>query len=447
MSVAFDHRDPGTSEDAWRRRAPWRDAPPLSLDIDRLLVVAAHPDDETLGAGGLIATAHAHGIPVSVLVLTDGEAATPDSPATALTRRRECLTALDALGGASVRFAGLPDARLRDHEARVRAAIALSLAEDPDARTLLAVPWWGDGHGDHRVAGEAALRLAGARVPVVGYPIWMWHWESPDRADAANWRTLALAPPAQGAKETALRAYESQLAGAGPDEPPILHAGMQAHFRRAVEVFIAPPTAAPARRHTPEWFDAFYARHDDPWGFESRWYERRKRDLLLATLPEPRSRHILELGCATGSLTALLAGRADRVTAVDVARDALTRARERVSAETVTFLRMDTPEEWPDIEADLVVLSELAYYWTPEELGVALTRIRRTLTADGRLVACHWRPPIDGCALTGDEVHRAIGGSGLFRRVLQHVEEEFVLEVFAPTPTGATATSSGAADA
>ncbi len=67
------------------RHPGWSDAPPLSLrsgdhDCTRLVVVAAHPDDESLGAGGLIATAHDAGIPIYVVLLTAGEASHPESP-------------------------------------------------------------------------------------------------------------------------------------------------------------------------------------------------------------------------------------------------------------------------------------------------------------------------------------------------------------------------------
>jgi len=325
MSIAFDHRDAGTAEPDWRAAAPWGRVAPLLLDVDRVVVVAAHPDDETLGAGGLIATAHAHGIAVNVLVLTDGEGSHPGDPSIAARRREETLAALDALApGTPVRFAGLPDGGLREHRAEVRDEMAQTLASTWAARTILAAPWWGDGHRDHRVTGEEARALAPSGARVLGYPVWMWHWSHPGAVDTSDWRVLTLQPALAEAKRRAIAAHRTQLEPAHTDESPVLHAGMRAHFERDSEVFIAAPVEPEAAHtHNAAWFDAFYDRHDDPWGFESRWYEQRKRSLLMATLTREHYAHALELGCATGLLTAALAERADAVTAVDLAAAAL----------------------------------------------------------------------------------------------------------------------------
>ena len=88
-ATSFDHRDPGTAEADWAASGLLERLRPLDLKgLRRLIVVAAHPDDESLGAGGLIAEAAALGVPVTVVVATLGEASHPDSP-----RKIDCAVA------------------------------------------------------------------------------------------------------------------------------------------------------------------------------------------------------------------------------------------------------------------------------------------------------------------------------------------------------------------
>lgn len=428
MSVSFDHRDPGTAESHWDAAAPWAGAPALPLDVEGLVVVAAHPDDETLGAGGLIAAAARRDVPTHVLVLTDGEAADTSRADLGGVRRQETVAALAALSRrATVTFAGLPDGGLREHRDAIRAHLAAILSARDRRTILLAAPWWGDGHRDHRIAGETARIFAGSGVRVVGYPIWLWHWGTPEQIDTSGWRALTLDDQDLDAKRRAIGQHRTQLNS--DDGAPILHAGMRQHFERDVEVFVA---CAPERSGgiEPRWFEDFYARHEDPWGFESRWYEERKRALTVAALPRQRYRHALELGCSTGLLTSLLTERATRVTAVDVVEAALARAAERVSSPSVAFRRCRTPDEWPVGSFDLIVLSELAYYWSPRELDRALERIAGSLADDGEIVLCHWRPAIEGCALTGDDVHAVFAADRRFCAVARYAQNEFLLEIF-----------------
>ena len=57
------------------------------------------------------------------------------------------------------------------------------------------------------------------------------------------------------------------------------------------------------------YFDGQYAASADPWGFTSRWYERRKYAISVAMLPSARYRSAFEPGCSIGELTAMLAPR------------------------------------------------------------------------------------------------------------------------------------------
>src|ERR1700710_724852 len=125
MSVAalsFEHTLDGTPEIAWLTVGGLDALRRLHLPdgAGRLTVVAAHPDDESLGAGGLIASAARAGWSVDVIVATDGDASHPNSPThdpavLAQIRRREVVAAVAVLAPeATLTFLALPDGRLGD---------------------------------------------------------------------------------------------------------------------------------------------------------------------------------------------------------------------------------------------------------------------------------------------------------------------------------------------
>ncbi len=451
--VSFDHRDPGTDESVWVE-ALRRDLPPLDLDVDHLIVVAAHPDDESLGAAGLLATAAARGIPVDLLVVTDGEGSHPDSPThgpatLALMRRRELYEAARIVGlvGEPI-FLGLPDGGTEEYRDAVSAALRETLDAAAGRRVLVLSPWRGDGHRDHRVVGEIVEQVCAARgVRSRAFPIWLWHWGGPDDVPWDRVERLVLEPRAREAKTRALDAHRSQLEplSRAPGDEAMIHAGMRAHAERDAEFFVVPERpAAPAASVGREYFDDMYARHDDPWGFDSRWYEERKRAVLLSALPRRRYRSTLEAGCSTGALTAQLTDRSDRVLAVDLAPAALERARTRLAGHDNVELRLATlPGAWPEGEFDLVVLSEVAYYWAGVDLDRGLTAAAASLSVDGHLVACHWRHPVAEYPLSGDQVHDALAARGDLVRLVRHDEEDFVLEVYAHPGVRSVAAESG----
>ncbi|MDQ0754490.1 LmbE family N-acetylglucosaminyl deacetylase [Arthrobacter sp. B3I4] len=131
--VSFTHHDAGTSEEDWAASGA-ATLPELPLDAGELaglafIVLAAHPDDESLGAGGLMARLHALGAEVRVLLCTAGEASHPGSPSTtpdqlADLRLREFAGALGGLvPAADWRYLGLPDGKLAEYRGHVLAAI------------------------------------------------------------------------------------------------------------------------------------------------------------------------------------------------------------------------------------------------------------------------------------------------------------------------------------
>lgn len=435
MTAVFDHRATGTPEAAWQACQRLAACPSVEVPAaaTRVIVLAAHPDDEALGAGGLIAAAARSGSAVEVIIASDGEASHPASqthtPAQlAAIRRVEAVWAVSALAPeATVTFLGLPDGALDAHRNTLVEVLRARLG----ATALLVTPWQGDRHPDHEACAVAAADAAAEqRCTHWQYPIWAWHWADPTSAELPwpDLRRLDLEPAACNAKRAALDEYASQHAplSAQPGDEAILPAQVTAHFERSFETFVV----APAPASSSSYFDALYSRSDDPWRLRDRFYEQRKRDLMCAALPRRRFRRAFEPGCASGLLTARLAHRCDEVLACDVADRAVALARERLA--DLPYVRVEhrrIPEDWPTGQFDLVVLSEVGYYCP--NLPVLAERIRAALAPDGVVVACHWRHAAPDHPHCAGDVHRALG-EGLCR-IVQHVEEDFLLDVWTRT--------------
>jgi LmbE family N-acetylglucosaminyl deacetylase len=449
----FTHLEEGTPERVWQADGRIRLAPALDTDIDELLVVAAHPDDETMGAGGLIRRIHADGGRVTVLVATDGEASHPQSRSHTRTdlrsiRRAEVARAVNALApGATVRFLALPDGGLRENADALDAALedVLAAAATAPARMLVVAPWSGDGHRDHRIAAESVARVAARHgVRHLGYPIWLWHWGRPADVPWERGSALVLTAGEAAIKSHALRTHVSQLHPLSdePGDEAIVPAAMQAHFARDTEMFFR--EARDEESLPVAFFDDFYARHDDPWGFETRWYEERKRALLMASFPARALGSVLEVGCSTGLITVELAARADHVLSLEPAEKALDAARTRTrSLDNVTLRCGAAPAHWPEGGFDTIVLSEVGYYLSADDLARTIALIDAAMTPDGCLVACHWRHPVADYPQTGDQVHAALRSVSSWEVIARHEEEDFVLEVFGRNPAMSVARREG----
>lgn len=450
--VTFTHLEAGTRAATWLAAERWRSTRQLDLaDVERLLVVAAHPDDESLGAGGLLARASERGISVRVVIASDGEGSHPDSPTHAperLTeiRRREALDAAALLGGSiEVEQLGLPDGGLQERESELRGHLDAVLAELGGPGTLVVAPWREDGHPDHEAAGRAAAyaaATAGARM--LEYPIWLWHWAAPDAA-VVPWERLVrlhLSDSQRGRKRAAILAHASQCRplSAAPGDEAVLSPAMLEHFAHPFEAFIEPGRGTVDAAH----FEAQYAGDDDPWGYETRWYEARKRAVTLAALPHARYARALEVGCSIGVLTAELAPRCESLLGVDVAPAAIRQARARLAEHAnVELEQIAIPTDWPEGSFDLIVLSEVGYYWSHCDLRLTLLRAVASLDPGGVLVACHWRHPDSDSPLSGDEVHAELARTPGIVRAVQHVEEDFLLDVYRRPPALSVARETG----
>lgn len=182
-------------------------------------------------------------------------------------------------------------------------------------------------------------------------------------------------------------------------------------------------------------FHRLWADEDDPWGLESTWYEDRKRAVVLAALPDPHYRRAFEPGCAGGALSTELAPRCDELVCTDLARQAVDRARTRLAGHPhVRVTQAAVPNEFPVGPFDLVVVSELAYYFADEKRVALWEGLRERLEPGGTLLAVHWTREVPGYPADGARVHEELVRIEGFEQVAEHREADFRLDVLARTP-------------
>ncbi|MCD5983970.1 SAM-dependent methyltransferase [Pseudomonas sp. CDFA 610] len=179
------------------------------------------------------------------------------------------------------------------------------------------------------------------------------------------------------------------------------------------------------------YFDELFRNDSDPWAFKQRWYERRKRALCLAALPREHYSAIFEPGCANGELSAELATRCDTLLSCDTSQRAVELARERLTDfPHVRVMQARLPQQWPQGQFDLIVLSELGYYLDLNDLHRWIDCALEALTPDGQILACHWRPHIDDCPLSAQRVHDVLNERLSMHRLFTHHEQDFLLDLW-----------------
>ncbi|HSK99383.1 MAG TPA: SAM-dependent methyltransferase [Rubrobacteraceae bacterium] len=179
------------------------------------------------------------------------------------------------------------------------------------------------------------------------------------------------------------------------------------------------------------YFENLYAQSSDPWGFETSDYERKKYARTLESLGDRRFRRAFEAGSSIGVFTAMLAPRCDELLAVDTSEKAVEIARERlVKQGHVRVERRTLPEEMPESAFDLIVASEVLYYWPREVVIDALSRFEGILAPGGVLIAVHWRKETRTYPLQGDEVHELLIAHTRLAHVKTIKEPEYRLDVF-----------------
>lgn len=169
--------------------------------------------------------------------------------------------------------------------------------------------------------------------------------------------------------------------------------------------------ALPARLVPPEMRPGFFEHffdEGDPFGFDLNPEERLKFARTLEVCGGGPLGRVLELGCAVGTFTELLAPRATDVLALDVSQAAVDQVARRLRGHpNVRAVAMTIPDDFPAETFDLVVASDVLYYLPVEVLKRCLARIEDSLPRGGVFVAVHYVPRM-GSVLNGDEAHDII---------------------------------------
>jgi LmbE family N-acetylglucosaminyl deacetylase len=216
------------------------------------LIIAPHPDDETLGCGGTIALLRESKIPVSVLVISDGTKSHPNSrkyPAPALKnlREEEIISALSILNVAQneIAFLGLSDGavpmpgELEYKDAIARCRDYLTHLEP----AIIFLPWRKDPHRDHRASWQLiydASQYLSYTPRLIEYPIWGWNPQKKTTITESIYAWRLDISKVVEQKQQAIAQYHSQITNLIDDDPQgfRLAPEMLANFARPWEVFL-----------------------------------------------------------------------------------------------------------------------------------------------------------------------------------------------------------------
>jgi len=372
------------------------------------LVLAAHPDDETLGCGGLLARTARLGIEGHVVVLTDGARshAAPGWPAgrLAAVRALEVRAAMAALGvpAARLHLLAQPDGELAETDDLTNAVA--KIAATGGAETVF-VTDPADSHPDHRAAFRLAVRLVacGAVRGLVTFPVSQCF----EGGDLARFELLTVATELS-VKRAALSAHRSQTGSLLPPGTGFhLTTGALKPFLDGVERFRpvhAMPGALPADE--PGHFDRLFAANPDPWNYGCSSYEQGRHAETVSALGDRRFRRAWEAGTAGGALAERLLPLCEMLVATDASPRATAIARERLG-DRADVRCMRLPQDAPEGLFDLILLSDMLYYLGLDGVIEAAALCRDRLLPGGLLIVVSWLGETEA-ALTGEESAEAL---------------------------------------
>lgn len=428
--------------------APFLNGERLAEDMGNLLVLAPHPDDESLGCGGLIALLRAAGSSVSIIFVTSGSAShtslTHPPSLLARIREAEAVKACMEMGVhlANIHFLRAQDSGLKEYVEEDLSDLVSGIEatfEDGNFSSI-ALPWRRDPHPDHRVVhalGDRVLKRIGRNVTKLEYPIWLWKNSNdedwPMAGEAAPYK-LNIAPVFQK-KWRAVKKHRSQLGEIIYDDPNgfVLTEELLEPFNTDTEYFFVTRPDLETLDRT--YFDNLYAQQTDPWNFKNSEYELQKYRKSVERLGEKRFGYGMELGCSIGIQTGMLAGICDELMAVDISETAILEAKKNCShLSNVKFEVADVVKKFPKGSFNLITCCEMGYYLTIDDLEKLFRNISNGLLPNGKLLMVHWTPFVPNYPLSGDAVHDNFGlfakESGLFQETVSERHEFYRLQVW-----------------
>ncbi|MDB5775256.1 MAG: methyltransferase protein [Herbaspirillum sp.] len=189
----------------------------------------------------------------------------------------------------------------------------------------------------------------------------------------------------------------------------------------------------PTREH----FERLYTDDPDPWCVADSWYERRKRQILLAMLPMPYFQQVYEPACGTGELTAQLAQRCAKLVASDFSERAVAIARQKTAQlPHVGVMRQDLPRDWTRMNrgghplSDLIVISELCYYLSADAMPELVHAALAGLTPDGYLIACHCRHAFDDRLQATAAIHHMFNAHAALAHRARYEDGDFLIDLW-----------------
>ena len=194
-----------------------------------------------------------------------------------------------------------------------------------------------------------------------------------------------------------------------------------------------------------EYFEEIYRASDDPWQYQSRWYEVRKRQLCLASLVHSHYQNGIELGCANGVFSQALADRCQHLLCIDANPKAIQLTAQRNAGFSHIEVQQGLiPQDLPQPDSsqpdssqdpsqhgfDLIVINEILYYLNSNEIAQVIAWIKQQLKPQGTLLCCHWRYPIEHFDLTGVDVHKQLREQLPFLQYLTLDDQDFILDIW-----------------